>query len=581
MARSRKDGNVAWVADDLSFPVAGDNALVLRRYYASFNDEAGPMGRGWRITPYEIRITDEKQNYTFTLQDGSTHMADAHYRVFLRQGNTELPYVLTGLDSQNNPVFTANESQMRIVYDPNADEYTLETPRSSTAGFDGKGRLTRVTDANHVTVNYLYDAPEVGGNLARIEHQSGRAIDLFYQGDLLTQAVGPGTSIVTYSYDARGLLQEVHGACCNIVRFDYDPEMRLSRITDGRGNVQFSADYDDYNRAGRQQYGAMAVAEKVFDLENRVGETVDAKGVRSTSYYDQDYRLLTTVDTAGRQVDLTWDTPFGPASVTDPKGAATQYQYDGLGNVSAVTDAQLHQKSFVYDTASNLIYAENHQGRGIYNIYDASNRLVTSYTNASLDHATGSVSYDPNFVRQYQYDPVGNPVGAQVGAGADMLSTSTQYDINGLPITITDTSGKRTYFSYDERSRLVRKYDDVGELASIQYTMSDQVAQITTPTGAIRFEYDPVGNLIRKIDPRGNITHYTYNADNLLTQVTDPMGGMTSYFYDIHGKLTEVRLPNGTMRSVDYDNLDRPIREVLALANVTPDIDSMVVATER
>ena len=567
LARSKKDGNIGWSATDMNFPVAGNHTLSLTRYYSSFNEKTAELGRGWLLTPYGLRFSDAKNSYSTlaTAEQPSTSFS-SHYRIFVRTGSGELPYILTGLTSNNDPVYTHKDSSLNLIYSSQQDSYTLKHNNNSQVNFNHLGQLTSVTDSNQISLNYYYNSEQADAQLIKIQHQNGRKIDLIYQNGQLEQAIGPGNSTVEYGYNSQKLLSQITSACCHIVSLGYDTEKRLNSIINGRGDTVFSANYDDYNRANNQRYAAQAQTQNQFDLSNRMGSSTNAKGVISTRYYDDEYRLLTSIDSEGRQIDLSWNTSHGPANVTDPMNATTHYQYDSKGNVSQVTNAQQQSTQYIYDNASNLVYSENSQGQGTYAEYDNLNRLSTLYSNAQLNQATGAFNIDQNFVTHYQYDTQGNVSQVQQGAAGNQQSQTAQYDSNGMLTSITSPTGITQFIEYDERSRLIRKYDAIGTLASYQYDNSDQVIQITTPAGITHYQYDENGNLIRETDARLYITEYTYNADNRLQQVTDAEGGTTQYSYDIHGNITQITLPNGTIRNIDYDNLDRPTKELLQLA---------------
>ncbi|TXK93292.1 hypothetical protein BMR11_16615, partial [Methylococcaceae bacterium CS5] len=247
-----------------------------------------------------------------------------------------------------------------------------------------------------------------------------------------------------------------------------------------------------------------------------------------------------------------------------------------------VTDAQEKSSQYRYNNASNLIYSENSQGQGTYAKYDKLNRLIALYSNAKLNTETDKVAVDSDFVTHYEYDAQGNVLKVQQGgvAGNQQTQTAT-YDSNGMPTSITSPTGITQSLEYDERSRLIRRYETTETiettLVSYKYDKSDHVIKVTTPAGIINYEYDENGNLISQTDDRLHVTGYTYNADNLLQEVTDAEGGTTQYSYDIHGNITKITLPNGLIRNIGYDKLDRQTNELW----VDTRVDSLFNAIEE
>jgi len=57
----------------------------------------------------------------------------------------------------------------------------------------------------------------------------------------------------------------------------------------------------------------------------------------------------------------------------------------------------------------------------------------------------------------------------RTGIGEEARSLDLEQDDQGLPTRIVGPDGREIFFEYDARSRLVRKYDLVGELASYSY----------------------------------------------------------------------------------------------------------------
>ncbi|MCK5870099.1 MAG: RHS repeat protein [Methyloprofundus sp.] len=582
-SRSKKDGHISWSATDMTFPVAGNHTLSLTRYYSSFNEKTAELGRGWWITPYGLRFSDDKKGYkTEATTEKPSISFRSHYRIFVRTGSSEMPYTLAGVSSNNNPFYTNKDSPVHLLYSVEEDRYILNHNNGSQVSFNKKGKLTAVTDINKVSLSYYYNNENVDAHLIKIQHQNKRKIELVYENGQLEQVKGPGGSLADYSYNSENMLSKITSDCGRVVSLGYDSEKRLNKIINGRGDTVFSANYDDYNRASKQSYAAKAQTQNKFDLESRMGNSTDSNGVTIKRFYDDEYRLLTSTDSEGRQYDLTWNTSHGPASFTDPMRNTTSYQYDRLGNVTKVTDAQEKSSQYRYNNASNLIYSENSQGQGTYAKYDKLNRLIALYSNAKLNTETDKVAVDSDFVTHYEYDAQGNVLKVQQGgvAGNQQTQTAT-YDSNGMPTSITSPTGITQSLEYDERSRLIRRYETTETiettLVSYKYDKSDHVIKVTTPAGIINYEYDENGNLISQTDDRLHVTGYTYNADNLLQEVTDAEGGTTQYSYDIHGNITKITLPNGLIRNIGYDKLDRQTNELW----VDTRVDSLFNAIEE
>ena len=74
--------------------------------------------------------------------------------------------------------------------------------------------------------------------------------------------------------------------------------------------------------------------------------------------------------------------------------------------------------------------------------------------------------------------------------------------------------------------------------------------------GVTEFEYDLAGNLVKRIDPRRNVTtEYAYDAQGRLVSITDPVGLVTRFTHNSH--LTSITDPGGGVTALEYDNLGR------------------------
>ena len=100
------------------------------------------------------------------------------------------------------------------------------------------------------------------------------------------------------------------------------------------------------------------------------------------------------------------------------------------------------------------------------------------------------------------------------------------------------------------------------------------------PNGnATQTTYDANGNKLSDTDANGNVTTYTYNSKNQLIKTTDAIGSATTYAYGGSScpscgggngeKLTSLADANGNVTSYLYDQLGRLVKETDPKGNVT------------
>ena len=208
----------------------------------------------------------------------------------------------------------------------------------------------------------------------------------------------------------------------------------------------------------------------------------------------------------------------------DQIGLITSTAYDPDGNVLSITDDLGHTTRYVYDGLNRQIEMIDALGQASTTAYDADNN-VTSTTDRN-GHAT-TYSYDTLDRRVSMTDALGN-------------TTVTTYDPGGNVIGLTDANGHTTGYSYDGLNRCITEtYPD---------------APPNTQTNV----YDPVGHLIQRIDQKGQVTTYSYNDLYFMTnRAYLPSGANDSFTYDLDGGMTSGNR-NGWVDTFAYDGADCP-----------------------
>ncbi len=583
LGRSKKDGNVNITEVDMSFPAQGDNPVSFVRYYDSFDDKSTGFGQGWQITPYSLRFPDTPR--TFPFGKGAL-LVSAHYQIFVREGAAERLYTLSGLDANGLPVYKW-EGGSNLLKDCLNGTFLLGRRNNGTVLFDSNGQVTKIIDKNGIPVVYSY-----GGSKLIYIGSGNYGLTVHYDGDKITSITGPQPKIVTYTYYGNGQLKTATDPEGQTTTYSYDSDNRLIEIDDPKGNRSYQATYDDYNRAVTETTGSAQYSSQ-YSLGDRETVITDSSGTQTTMFFDTDYKLLQSEDFLNNKVNFTYVVQsfnsdvvqsFGPDSVTDPEGKVTEYKYDSQGNVCYVKDPQGYESFFFYDSNNNMVASRDELGHDVTYLYDNDNRLIEVHHVAIIDYDPASgppqnagsynQTYDPAYVTKFTYD----------NASGDLLSTAdaagravnTNYDLNGMPLTITTPSGYQVATTYDKFSRATSITDQGGENVTFEYDNVDRVKKITTAAGSINYAYDKNGNIDTVYDGKNNATGFGYDANNNLVTVTDAEGGLTSYEYDVMGNLTKITMPNGSTKEITYDEAGRPISEINRRANPAPQMMVLV-----
>lgn len=162
------------------------------------------------------------------------------------------------------------------------------------------------------------------------------------------------------------------------------------------------------------------------------------------------------------------------------------------------------------------------------------------------------------------------------------------YNVLGLPGTVTDPNGTTTTLSYDGNGRLIDisraglswhyAYDALGQLTSStnptgltttrSYGDDHRLNQISYPDGtSFTFSYDVMGNVTSTTQSGGGSsisiqTGYTYDELGRLLNVINGEGTtVAAYSYDTNGNTTTYHNANPVNRTRQYDALNRLVTE--------------------
>ncbi|WP_322802579.1 hypothetical protein [Thermoflexus sp.] len=217
-----------------------------------------------------------------------------------------------------------------------------------------------------------------------------------------------------------------------------------------------------------------------------------------------------------------------------PRGFATRYAYDAANPLIAVTDALSRTTAYAYDLDNHLIAVMDAAGKVTRYEYDLLGWRTAEIRNFREGEPPSS---DVNVTTCYAYDPVGDlvkvtdPNGIAICYEYDVLNRRTAEIRNCRPGEPPgpDVNVVARY-EYDRVGNLVRRTDPNGHATRLVDDGLNRLVARTDPEGhTITFAYDRVGNLIRRVDARGDPTTWAYDALNRPIPVTDALSGTTVY----------------------------------------------------
>ncbi|NIJ36979.1 YD repeat-containing protein [Sphingopyxis panaciterrae] len=393
--------------------------------------------------------------------------------------------------------------------------------------YNAKGQVAYTVGAIGTVTGYAYD---VAGHVIRtITYATTRAV-----ADLVTmdswamgQAANAGNRVARSWYAASGDLRFTVDAEGYVTRFDYDAEGRM--IAERRPPNKVTA-------------ADTTTIAQIDTLANAAGTAV------VTSYsYDAAGRIEYVTDGEGYQTRNVWAANGNLTSVYAAWGTAveseTRYAYDGAGRVLSETRgygaAEASTVSYAYDGLGNRVSMTDARSKVTTYSYDERGLLLTAV------NAAGTTSYEYNGFGDVvkMTDPRGQTTGK---------STYYYYDDLGQVTLVRDTESyvtETSYTAFGEVASLTRRYNRTA--SAVSTTTLPTVAAHASDT-VTQYVYDKRGLVLTRIDAENIATTSAYNATGDLLSVTRA-GAITAFQYDKRGLVTKTTDAEGFFESYGYD----------------------------
>ena len=141
------------------------------------------------------------------------------------------------------------------------------------------------------------------------------------------------------------------------------------------------------------------------------------------------------------------------------------------------------------------------------------------------------------------------------GPGGDWSFT---YNSQNLPTTIVEPYGTLTV-QYGIDGNVTQIVDQTGFTENYEYDAVGRLDGVTDANGNLieSYSYDAAGNLLSETKGNGTSTHYQYDADGDITQITNLASGgsvnsQMTYAYNAVGEVTSMAT-GGVTTTYGYD----------------------------
>ncbi|SDP01913.1 RHS repeat-associated core domain-containing protein [Pseudomonas azotoformans] len=303
--------------------------------------------------------------------------------------------------------------------------------------------------------------------------------------------------------------------------------------------------YDNRLRISRDFLG------RVERVDNGVGRSLFLR-YASGRIVAVDYQIHRVVD----------DGPF----VWVTEQTVVSYAYDDLGRLVSATNAVGESEVYRYDEQHVILERGLAGGASFFWEWERSGKAARCVRHwASFSQMDTRYAWDDN--------------GQVTVFNADGSQEVYVHDQRARLVQRVDPDGAEHFKSYDEKGRLTVEQDPLGAITAYQYDEAGRLVAVfpgdDEPTtyehdnGFVRvvrrgqavwkYERNDQGDVIRKIDPDGHVTDYTYNKYGQLIGVWYPDHSCQRLVWNERGQLLEEQLHNGGIKRYRYDDLGRQI----------------------
>lgn len=223
-----------------------------------------------------------------------------------------------------------------------------------------------------------------------------------------------------------------------------------------------------------------------------------------------------------------------------PARLTAEYGFDVFGNLIKILDGKRKSTHFKYDARNRVVRVTSREPFS-YEIafrYDANDNLLeatTSFEHQQYDAEKRAVIRKSTTVRRgFEYNALNNVVYRTVLADGREIAHTVIRDANENIVREIQPMGNVIEYEYDERGLLISKRFGAG----------------TRDEAKIRYTYTSNGRLRSTLDGRGNTVHYNYDGFHRYKGFVNARGTVKKQWFDETGNVTRVQV-QGDFVSVD------------------------------
>jgi RHS repeat-associated protein len=481
---------------------------------------------GWTVTGASVRVNDSLGRLYQTVSPVDGGVGEYTYdpggnTISYKDQNHSEPNVLYEYDNLGRMI------SVKQLSTPPDDNPYIET----SYGYDRRGNLTSVTDANgNVTT---YDVDDFGQTYRIISPVTGATEMVYNEAGQMTQRTdsgGVGGVTEVRSYDVAGRLTDVvyndGSAPTQSVTYGYqNGQLALAETLEN--GVVMTRETWTYDRRrmmlqSQRELPDLGRSETIRYGYNEDGSLIEQGIGQYTVTYVPDHTgrpTAITVDVSGTEVQIADDISYlayGPVSSMNrgASGAITEvYGHDlshRLTSQLVSTTGSLIDRSYTYDLAGNLNRIDDnlHPERGRYFGYDDLGRLRSQ------------TRHQPTSVLSFSYDAIGNRI----------MMSDIEYGADATSVSITE------YVHQGGGTALLQQVSHLqnGVLQQEYGITHDAVGNVTND-GLSIYTYDLHNKMVEQADISEQLQiSFRYNATGLRVLATAEAGDHIGWMVDTY-----------------------------------------------
>ncbi len=398
-------------------------------------------------------------------------------------------------------------STRSVAYDANSNiaQEIDEEGRVTTFSRDGYGRPTQIVRGagtpsaatRAITWSPTLGLPtqivDPGLTTAYVWTASGQLTSLT-ETDTTTQSAPYSTNgqsrTWTYTYNANGALASVRDPANQTTSYTYNAAGFLQTVTDQLGHV---------------------TTVTAWNSRGQPASVMDPNGVVTNIGYDDIGRVVTVAVDVGSQSPATtiiaWSVAGDITKITEPNGAWQAFAYDDARRLTTVTDSLGNAVSYVRDTMGNA-------------------------TQVTVTRADQTIAYTKSQV----FDELGRLI-QSIGATPGTWTYGFGYDKTDNLVSITDPRSNTFSYGFDALNRLIQEIDEESATVNLTRNGVDDITAYQDPRNlTTSYVRNGFGEAIQETSPDRGTTVYARDARGLVTQRIDGRGIVTNYTYDAAGR---------------------------------------------